>query len=136
MQIRLNKHRAIRLLAGCIVAAAVVSEADATDYYVDQANPNAADQNSGSEVRPWKTISKANSTLLAGDTVHIKAGTYTTYVAPTHSGTATQRITYTNYSNDVVTIRDASYGVLIDGKSYITVHGLNFTNLDRFMYVQ
>ncbi|NLI33977.1 MAG: DUF1565 domain-containing protein, partial [Deltaproteobacteria bacterium] len=46
------------------------------DFYVDQNNPGANDRNPGSITQPWKTITKANNTLVAGDTVHIRAGTY------------------------------------------------------------
>lgn len=108
----------------------------AVGYYVDGNNPGASDSNPGTEARPWKTISKANQTLVAGDTVYIKAGTYTTYIAPRNSGTSSARITYKAYGSDVVTIQDASYGIWLDGKSYITVEGLNFYNLDRFMILE
>jgi hypothetical protein len=43
---------------------------------------------------------------------------------------------YRSYGTDAVTVQNASYGILLDGKSYITVQGINFTNLDRFMYLQ
>ena len=115
---------------------AIVSQAQATEYYVDQGNPSANDSNSGSATLPWKTITKANQTLNAGDTVFIKAGTYNSYIAPAKSGTSSSRITFRNYGTDTVTIQNAAYGVLLDGKSYITVQGINFTNLDRFMILQ
>ncbi len=114
----------------------IVTQAQATEFYVDQNHPSANDLNTGTVNSPWKTISKANQTLTAGDTVFIKAGTYNSYIAPTKSGTSSMRITYRNYGGDSVDIQNASYGVLLDGKSYITVQGINFTNLDRFMYMQ
>ena len=66
----------------------------ATEYYVDQSHPSASDQNTGSINTPWKTITKANNTLMAGDTVYIKAGTYDSYVAPVNSGTSSKHISY------------------------------------------
>jgi PKD repeat protein len=114
----------------------VLSETDGTVYYIDTARPNASDANPGTESLPWKTISKANQTLVAGDTVYIKAGTYTSYIAPARSGTVSGRISYKAYGSDIVTIQNASYGVLLDGKTYITIEGINFYNLDRFMYLQ
>jgi len=54
--------------------------AEATECFVDQGNAGANDANTGAIDRPWKTITKANNTLVAGDTVYIKAGTYATYV--------------------------------------------------------
>ena len=47
------------------------------EYYIDQNNPSASDQNPGTISQPWRTITKANQTLVAGDTVYIRAGTYT-----------------------------------------------------------
>jgi PKD repeat protein len=114
----------------------VLPEAEGTVYYVDTGHPSASDSNPGTEALPWKTITKANQTLVAGDTVYIKAGAYTTYIAPARSGTASDRITYRAYGTEVVTVRDASYAILLDGKSYITVEGVNFYNLDRFMYLR
>jgi hypothetical protein len=104
-------------------------------YYVDTNHPQASDSNPGNESLPWKTITRANS-VQAGDIVYIKAGTYDTYIAPSHSGTATAPITYRNYGTDVVTISNASYGILLDGKSYIVVQGINFYNLDKFLWIQ
>ncbi len=126
------------------IAAAIVFAACplyAASYYVDQNHPAAADANPGTEALPWKTIGKANSALLAGDTVYIKAGAYNdATIQPAHSGSSEAlRITYRNYENDVVTIANAvtySVGLRLDTKSYITVHGLNFTGQNRFLYIR
>ena len=112
----------------------VVSEA--AGYYIDTNNPSASDSNPGTASLPWKTITKANQTLVAGDTVYVKAGTYTSYIAPSHSGTASNPITYRASGSDTVTVQNASYGILLDGKSYITVQGINFYNLDKFLWLQ
>jgi pectate lyase-like protein len=119
-----------------LIALFSTSQAQATTYYIDGSNSSASDSNPGTSAQPWKTINKANSTLAAGDTVFIKAGTYTTYISPSRSGTATARITYQNFGSDVVTIQNASYGIFLDGNSYITVQGINFFNLDQFMWLQ
>jgi hypothetical protein len=110
-------------------------QAKAINYYVDQNHPSASDQNTGTEGLPWKTITKANQILAAGDTVFIKAGTYTSYMAPNNSGTAASRITYQNYGSDVVTIAGTSYAVYLNGKSYITVTGIHANNCARFVYI-
>ena len=102
-----NSDSAIRMVA--------VSP-EAAGYFIDTSNPAASDSNPGTESLPWKTITKANQTLVAGGTVYIKAGTYTTYIAPVRSGTASDRITYRAYGSDVVTVQNTSYGILFDGK--------------------
>lgn len=75
----------------------VASPLKAMNYQVDQNNFIANDQNTGTVERPWKTITKANQTLTAGDAVYIRAGTNTSYIAPANSGTSPARITYKNY---------------------------------------
>lgn len=108
----------------------------ATEYYVEQGNPNANDQNPGTITLPWKTITKANQTLRAGDTVYIKIGSYSTFISPNNSGTAINPITYKNHGTDIVTIADTTYGIFLNGKSYINVNGINFKNLDQFLWLQ
>ena len=109
---------------------------EAASYYIDTNNSKASDSNPGTEALPWKTITKANQALIPGDTVYIKAGTYTSYIAPNNSGTASNRITYRNYGSDAVTVQNAAYGIWCNGKSYIAVQGINFYNLDLFMYIE
>lgn len=118
-----------------ILIFAVASPSNAIDYYVDQNHPSANDQNAGTVDQPWKTINKANQTLTAGDTVYIKAGTYSTYINPSNSGTLGNRITYQNYGSDTVTISGANYAVYINGKSYVTVQGIKATNCAHFLYL-
>ena len=50
-----------------------------TTYYV---SPSGSDTSPGTETQPWQTIQKAADTLVAGDTVYIKAGTYPEKVIP------------------------------------------------------
>jgi len=113
----------------------------AGDFYVDQNNPGANDENPGSIAQPWKTITKANNTVVAGDTVYIKAGKYNdATINPVRSGSSdTMRITYRNFENDVVTIANAAtydVGLRLDTKSFITVQGINFTGQKRFLYIR
>ncbi|MBN1578267.1 MAG: hypothetical protein JW913_17030 [Chitinispirillaceae bacterium] len=112
-----------------------VSNGRATQLYIDPVS-GSDDYGGASEAQAWKTITRANQALVPGDTVFIKAGTYTAYIAPKNSGTSSQPIVYTNSGTDTVTIRDAVYGINLDGKSYITVQGIAFRNLDRFLYVR
>ena len=123
-----------------ILTLSIPLQAQSTEYYVDKDHPSASDTNPGTEVLPWKTITKANQTLNAGDKVYIKAGTYTAgsnnYIKPVNSGTFGSRITYRNYGNDIVTIQNGDYAILLNGNDYITVLGFNFYNLDRFMVLR
>ena len=53
----------------------MVSAAAGTTYYL---SPTGNDANAGTSASPWKTLSKATSSVTAaGSVIHIKAGTYT-----------------------------------------------------------
>lgn len=82
------------------------------------------------------TLATALANAVAGDTVYLRTGTYSTYINPTNSGSSGLLITFSNYNSEVVTVSNASYGLLLDGKSYVKVSGIIFTNIDIFMYIQ
>jgi len=98
-------------------------------YYVA---PDGDDAHDGRSVAsPWRTIQKAAETLVAGDTVYVRAGTYRERVAPRESGAAGGLITYAAYPGEVVTIDGSGVDVpeycgLFDlsGRDYVRVSGL------------
>lgn len=104
-----------------------------TTYYV---SPTGSDSNPGTEAQPWRTIQKAADTLVAGDTVCVKAGTYQERVIPQNSGSAGNYIVYAAYPGHTVTIDGAGitlpvwWGGLFDvsNKSYIRISGLRIIN--------
>lgn len=83
------------------------------------------------------SLRTANANAVAGDTVYLREGTYSNQIIqPNNSGTSdSQRIVYTSYNNENVTIRDSAYGIYLYKKSFITVNGINFYNLRRFMRI-
>ncbi|MDD5702479.1 MAG: ubiquitin-activating E1 FCCH domain-containing protein [Dehalococcoidales bacterium] len=88
----------------------------ATTYYVDKDSIGGTcnDNNNGaSTATPWCTISKANTTLAAGDTVYIRAGEYTVTatggIAPVNSGSAGSIITYSGYESEEVILDGSTY---------------------------
>ena len=108
---------------------------DANIYYVET---NGNNSNPGTEIQPWKTIQKAANTLVAGDTVFIKGGTYNERVVIQNSGTPNNYVVFSNYQNDTVIVDGSgiSWGSNwnglfdISGKSYIKISGLNIKNAD------
>jgi hypothetical protein len=94
------------------------------------------DDNAGKEALPWRTIQKAANTLVAGDTVYIRAGTYPEQVTPQNSGSAGNLITFAAYPGETVTIDgsgitlpDDLVGLFtISNQSYIRVSGLRVVN--------
>ena len=70
-------------------------------YYVA---PTGVDENLGTQDYPWRTIQKAADTLVAGQTVYIRAGVYAEQVIPKNSGSSGNVITYAAYPGESVTI--------------------------------
>lgn len=107
----------------------------ADTFYVETNTGN--DSNPGTLAQPWKTISKANNNLSAGDTVYIKGGTYTDErIKPVNSGTSpSNMIIYSNYSNDTVVLTGQvyDYPVNLNNRNYIKVNGINIDNTKRFI---
>jgi hypothetical protein len=76
---------------------------------------------------PWRTISKAASSLVAGDTVTVMAGgAYDEAVSVRNSGTPGNAITYQAGSGPKPKVRRFD----LTNKSYITISGFEFTNTD------
>src|SRR5438094_8744204 len=84
----MNKMLAHLLVTWLLVSAGTLY---AADYYVATTG---SDSNNGSAGSPWATLNHANSVVVAGDTVHVAAGTYTQSVSITKSGTSGAHITY------------------------------------------
>ncbi len=126
-----NENR-LQILIFLSVFSATCIQSGASVFYIDQSNPNASDGNSGTANLPWKTIAKANSTLATGDSVFIKAGTYNQGIAPNASGTSGSPITYQNFGSDYVLITGNVVGITLDQKCWITVSGINFSNITAF----
>jgi hypothetical protein len=102
-------------------------------YYVA---PTGSDSNPGTEARPWQTIQHAADTLVAGETVYVKAGIYQEQVEVQNSGTAGNYVTYAAYPGDTVTIDGSglplpSYETglfVVEDRNYIRISGLCVIN--------
>lgn len=113
--------------------------AETATFFVDRDSIGGAcdDSNPGTETAPWCTIDKANTTLTAGDTVYIRAGTYPgATIQPTSTGTSeTARITYSAYNAEEVTIEGSVYCIRLQGSAYVTILGLRLYNCERNLYL-
>lgn len=108
--------------------------ARATTYFVDGPGgdgPGGSNSYDGLSVNTaWATISMANSTLVAGDTVEIRGGDYTNeQILPVNSGTsASLSITYRNHLDENVTLNGGPESQAdISNRNWIVLSGLNFT---------
>ncbi len=102
-----------------IMAPARVS---AATYYVDSAGNDA---NSGTITAPFRSTTKGVSMLSAGDTLYVRAGTYSSFTV-SRSGTATSPITISGYNNEFPTI-SGGIGIRLSGVSYVKVQGFEVT---------
>ena len=111
-------------------------------YFVDQNNPNASDENFGTEEEPWETINHAAEVLQAGDTVLVREGVYnvgsspswsTPAVTPSNSGTPGNPITFKAYPGDQVTITTSGGQAAIgsNGRDYIIWDGFTVEMFGR-----
>jgi len=105
----------------------------ATDYYVS--SDGIASWSACSNINSPCSLSTANTNAGPGDTVYLREGTYSEYINPDNSGTESSRLVYKNYNNENVTIYDTRYGILLEDKSYISVEGIHFYNLEQFMFI-
>lgn len=65
------------------------------------------DHAAGTASAPFRTISKAASLAMPGDTVKVHAGTYREWVSPANGGTADHRIIYESAGDGEVIITGA-----------------------------
>ena len=93
-------------------------------YYV---STSGSDGNGGTSAgSAWATLQKAANTVLAGDTVHVAAGTYRGFnLTSTHSGTASSRISFLADPGATINQRNATTadGINLEGADYVTIDG-------------
>lgn len=89
--------------------------------------PSGSDGNPGSFALPWATINKAAQTMLPGQSVYVRDGTYTgVYV--NRSGTPGKPISFRAYPGakpKIVITEINSPGFLLEGASYININGFD-----------
>src|SRR5262245_31454233 len=98
-------------------------------YYVA---PSGNNQNAGTDQAPWLTLQFASSRVQAGDTVIVRAGTYTGFDLRT-DGTATQPIRFLADAGVVINARNSitNDGINLEGADYITIAGFEVSGIGR-----
>jgi hypothetical protein len=95
---------ALAAFASIALAPSLFAQAGST-FYV---STSGSDSNSGSASAPWLTIQHAASTVTAGATVIVEAGTYNESVTFSNSGTSSEPIVFNGQGTAIV---DGSTGV-------------------------
>ena len=85
--------------AAALAVTAAVTTGSGKSFYVA---PTGSDSNPGTSASPWLTIQHAASTVPAGSTVYVAAGTYNESINVTVSGTSSAPITFTGESGAIV----------------------------------
>jgi polygalacturonase len=96
---------------------------------------NGNDNNPGTEARPWLTIRKAANTLVAGEKVYVKKGTYDEQVIVTKSGSSGKYITFSAYPGDTVTL-DGNGLKMEDWSGLFWIKGANFIEVNGFNLIK
>jgi hypothetical protein len=105
-------------------------------YYVDKNHALSNDSNPGTESQPWVTIQHAAETLIAGETVYIRAGVYYENIYIENSGNETTgSIVFSGYPGekpviDGTGVTESQNGMIIN-QSYIKITGLEIRNWDE-----
>jgi hypothetical protein len=92
------------------------------------ASPSGSDTNPGTNAAPFQTAQKLVSSLHAGQTGCLRAGTYTGSVTFRTGGTASAPITLTAYPGETATIVGRVY--VAEGSDYTTVTDLNLDGVN------
>ncbi len=123
--IQKHSHRFSILFAA--IFAVAVAPAWTASYYV---STSGNDANPGNLAQPWRNIAHAANTAMPGDTVYIRAGSYTAtggnnaVLRPARSGAAGNPITFRNYLGEVAILEDAYSIVDLTDRNYIHIDGL------------
>jgi hypothetical protein len=137
----MNKLTVAKIIGIAVVLLVLVganttaSIAAATTYYVATTG---LDSNPGTIDKPWLTIQHAVDTVIAGDTVYIRAGIYKERVqalSGNGGGSNQGYITYQNYPNETVILDGTGIALsyseglfYIRASNYIRVSGLRVEN--------
>jgi hypothetical protein len=121
------------LVIGPVLVPAHTVYAAGNTYYVAK---NGSNSNPGTLSQPWLTIQKAASTVKAGDTVYVRAGTYYEWVIVSNSGSAGNPITFAAYPGeypilDASAIPDYGYPVAVFNiwnSAYVSLKGFEIRN--------
>ncbi|MFC1850385.1 right-handed parallel beta-helix repeat-containing protein [candidate division CSSED10-310 bacterium] len=110
---------------------------EASTYYVaPSGNDGYTTVQAQNPATPWQTITKAANTMVAGDTVLIRQGTYIEQIELTTSGSSGLYITYQAYPGETATIDGSSISLpdyetglfVVEDVNYIKVSGLTMMN--------
>ena len=127
------KNRTFELIILLLLMVMAVT-AEAADYYVATDGDNG---NEGNLTSPWRSIQHAVDTVVPGDTIYVRGGTYTELITFNQSGSAAVGyITLRNYPTETPVIDGTALNVsnntgllYLKDISYVKIIGFELRNL-------
>ena len=123
--------RAVTWIAICGGLGLTSARASAADYWVTTAGKD--DAAAGSSTAPWLTLQFAADHVKAGDTVHVKNGSYVGFDLRT-GGTAASPVKFVGEGDAVmITSRNARTpdGINVEGADYVTIENFTINGMPR-----
>jgi hypothetical protein len=117
------------MVAGALSLLLAWSPARAETYYVATSGDDGAD---GSSTTPWKTLQHAADTVVAGDTVIVRAGNHAGFDLDGRSGNSTAPITFSAETGAAITSDNArTDGINVENASWVIIEGFTVNNRTR-----
>ena len=110
---------------------APVAVADPSVYHLYVATAG-SDSNTGTQAKPFKTITKAAAAAKAGTTVHVAAGTYNGNVSTKTSGTASGKIRFVSDTKwGAKIVGTGSEAMWTNNGNYVEINGFDISGPGR-----
>lgn len=111
--------------------AAPAPAADPSAYHLF-VSTTGSDSNTGTQAKPFKTITKAASVAKASTTVHVAAGTYSGNVSTKTSGTASGKIRFVSDTKwGAKIVGTGSEAMWTNNGNYVEINGFDITGPGR-----
>jgi len=84
------------------------------------------------------SLATANTNAASGDLVYLRAGSYTTGITPSHSGTGTSLpstfIIFSSYTGETATLTGSSDQIDLTARSYVSIRNITFSDTTGVVY--
>ena len=108
----------------------VTSDVWSATYYV---SPSGSNSDPGTQSQPWRTIQHAADSVLLGDTVYVREGSYTERVTITRSGTSAYPIAFRAYPAETPVVHGS---FTLSNREYVHLIGFTITGSTAYGAVQ
>jgi len=112
------------ILISVFTLVVLAGSALAETYYV---SPTGLNTSPGTQAEPW-SLSKANATLVAGDTAILMDGSYSTTICPANTGKTGAWITYQAQNSRQALLTSGNPRIQVDDRSHIRIDGIRADN--------